>query len=79
MKLDDIDLMSRWRATYLQRVKQLKAVRDNEPDALYFKGTGISDVDILRAVQMEVLPLIQQKLDEAKTKLMMLGFDEFPE
>jgi len=79
VKLNDIDTMNSWRQEYFKRINEVKTIKATTPGVVTFGGIHIKDGDILREVQQSVLPLVQAKLDLAKTKLMMLGFDEFPE
>lgn len=78
MKLDDIDQLNNWRTQFNSRKYQLKAVQ-NRPQNVIFGGQTITDNDIMEAVRLTIRPMIQAKLEEAKTKLMMMGIDEFPE
>lgn len=78
MKLNDIDIMNNWRTQFNIRWQQLKGCA-NRPGSIILGGQTISDIDIMEAVRLAVRPLVQAKLDEAKTKLMMMGIDEFPE
>lgn len=79
MKLNAIDDMINLRAEFYKRNGQHKNVLKGPPDKIYFNGSNIEDRDILVKVRDIVLPLIETKLNEAKTKLMMVGITEFPE
>lgn len=79
MKLDDIDKLNAFRADWKMRRLQEEHILKNYPHPVNFNGQSINDPDILAAVKAVVLPMVKKKLDEAKTRLMMLGVDEFPE
>jgi hypothetical protein len=79
MKLDDIDILNSWRNAYNTLKIEVKVVSGCHPAMVTFSQTHIRDSEVLRAVRDVTLPILQRKLDEAKTKLMMLGITEFPE
>jgi hypothetical protein len=79
VNLEDIDKLQTFRTEWKMRVAQHKSVVGTIPNPVNFNGQTINDPDILNAIRQCVAPLIQKKLDEAKTRLMMLGVDEFPE
>lgn len=78
MKLDDIDILNKERAEYQKRRVQLSSVIGYRPISVAFNNSRVEDGDIMHAVRNTIMPMIQQKLDESKTKLMMLGITEFP-
>ncbi len=79
MKLEDIDKLNELRTEFNRRRYQLNAVTHSPTRALSYGDHTINDTDILNAVREMIKPMLQKKMDEAKTKLMMLGVDEFPQ
>jgi len=79
MKLEDIDVLTSWRRTYQELCAELKSVKAHRPGVVQFGQSYVKHNEVLTVVQLATLPIIEKKLDEAKTKLMMLGITEFPE
>jgi hypothetical protein len=78
VKLEDIDKLNEYRKDWRIRKAQLDSVKYGAVHIVKFGDHTVNDEDILTAVRATVLPLLSKKLDEAKTRLMMLGVDEFP-
>lgn len=81
MKLDDIDKLNYARTEYLARKGMLQRLcsMQEHPGISLGNHLYVKDADILLKVKSLLVGEVQKKHDEAKTKLMMLGIDEFPE
>ncbi len=79
MKLDEINILVDHKNTFYDLQSKLKTM-DRPPRGLtYYNMSELQDDEINRAVHAVARTILLRKLDEVKTKLMLLGFDEFPD
>ena len=79
MKLEDVDQLVRFKSEFYTAHAQLKAVKGAQPKFIACNNARIDNWKVLAAAQQAMIPIIQTLLDEAKTRLMLLGVDQFPE
>jgi len=80
MKLNDIDTLVAHRQQYIRRAAELAAASQYTPSSvLCGPSRSISDSDIMCKVAALLREEVKIKYEEAKTRLMMLGVDEFTE
>jgi len=82
MKVEDINILIEERTVFyrcLERVKHLEKYRARRLECGSCVWTDVDDPETMEAVRKAMLPIATRLLNESKTRMMLLGVDEFPE
>ena len=78
MKLSDIDTMHSAKSNYHSLRDQLSGIKKHSPEILRFSGSyEVKHRGVLGQCKLIAVEILTKEFDEAKTKLMLYGVNDF--